>query len=436
MQNSQPLTLRRNFSWIFVGNAIYAVCQWGMLVVLAKLGTPEMVGQFTLGFAVTAPVIMFTNLQLRTVQATDAKREYRFEDYLGLRLIATSLALGAIAAITIQTGYRWQTAIVILLIGLAKAFESISDVFQGLFQQYERMDRIAISLLFKGPLSLLVLGIGVYLSGSVIWGAMGLALVWAGVLLVYDVPNAIALLRSTFPPLPVSPSPRLSPASFNNLKPRWHRPTLLKIIKLSLPLGLVMMLISLNLNIPRYFIERYLGERELGIFAAISYLMLAGQMVLSAMADSATPQLAKLYAQNDEDGFIELLLKLAAIGTFVGVGGLLFAVVAGKQFLTILYKPEYAQYLDVFMWLMIAAAINYSFAFLGYGRTAARYFSIQVPMSSLVTGASALACFWLIPSMGLKGAAIALVVGAVMEAVTNFGVILHAIYRIRNKEND
>jgi O-antigen/teichoic acid export membrane protein len=196
------------------------------------------------------------------------------------------------------------------------------------------------------------------------------------------------------------------------------------------------MLISLNLNIPRYFIERYLGERELGIFAAISYLMLAGQMVLSAMADSATPQLAKLYAQNDEDGFIELLLKLAAIGTFVGVGGLLFAVVAGKQFLTILYQPEYAEYLDVFIWLMIAAAITYSFAFLGYGRTAARYFSIQVPMSSLVTGASALACFWLIPSMGLKGAAIALVVGAVMEAVTNFGVILHAIYRIRNKEND
>jgi O-antigen/teichoic acid export membrane protein len=425
MQPSEPLTLRRNFSWTFIGNAVYSVCQWGMLVVLAKLGTPEMVGQFTLGFAVTAPVIMFSNLQLRTIQATDAKCEYHFEDYLGLRLLATSLSMFAIVAIVIQTGYRLEIAIVIILIGLAKAFESISDVFQGLFQQYERMDRIALSLLLKGPLSLIALGLGVGLSGSIIWGTVGLVLVWAGVLFTYDLPNAIALLQFK------SKSSNLTRAKLWQLKPRWHWQTLWKLIRLSLPLGLVMMLISLNLNIPRYFIARYLGERELGIFAAISYLMMAGQMILSAMADSAIPQLAKFYAQRNYNKFCQLLLKLALLGTCVGVGGLLFALVAGKQFLTILYKPEYAQYNDVFVWLVIAAAINYSFAFLGYGRTAARYFSIQVPMSSLVTGASALACFWLIPQLGLKGASLAMVVGAVFEAVTNFGVILHALHKLK-----
>ena len=53
MQQTKPLTLRRNFSWTFAGNAVYAACQWGMLVVLAKLGSPEMIGQFTLGLAVS-----------------------------------------------------------------------------------------------------------------------------------------------------------------------------------------------------------------------------------------------------------------------------------------------------------------------------------------------------------------------------------------------
>ena len=96
---------------------------------LAKLGSPEMVGQFTLGLAVTAPVIMFTNLQLRGVQATDAKGDYVFSDYLGLRLIGTGLALLIIAGITFKAGYRWETSLVILAIALAKAFESISDVF-------------------------------------------------------------------------------------------------------------------------------------------------------------------------------------------------------------------------------------------------------------------------------------------------------------------
>ncbi|MDZ4874013.1 MAG: hypothetical protein CLLPBCKN_003409 [Chroococcidiopsis cubana SAG 39.79] len=93
-------TLRQNFSWTFVGNVVYAACQWGMLVMLAKLGSPEILGQFTLGFALTAPVIMFTNLQLRTIQATDAKQQYYFGDYLGLRLLATGLALLIIIGIT------------------------------------------------------------------------------------------------------------------------------------------------------------------------------------------------------------------------------------------------------------------------------------------------------------------------------------------------
>ncbi|MGI8856402.1 MAG: hypothetical protein ACR2JW_11675, partial [Thermomicrobiales bacterium] len=53
-------SLRANFSWTFVGNVVYAACQWGMLVVLAKLGSPEVVGQFALGLAITAPVIMLT----------------------------------------------------------------------------------------------------------------------------------------------------------------------------------------------------------------------------------------------------------------------------------------------------------------------------------------------------------------------------------------
>ena len=41
---------------------------------LAKLGSSFMIGQFSLGLAIATPVLMFTNLHLRAVQATDARR--------------------------------------------------------------------------------------------------------------------------------------------------------------------------------------------------------------------------------------------------------------------------------------------------------------------------------------------------------------------------
>ena len=46
------LSLRSNFAWILAGNIVYAVCQWGAIVVLAKLGRSYVVGQFSLGLAI------------------------------------------------------------------------------------------------------------------------------------------------------------------------------------------------------------------------------------------------------------------------------------------------------------------------------------------------------------------------------------------------
>lgn len=418
-----PLTLRRNFSWTFIGNAVYSACQWGMLVVLAKLGSPEMVGQFTLGLAITAPVFMLTNLQLRSLQATDAKHEYRFGDYLSLRLIGTLLALIVIVGVSLKAGYSWELFLVVMAIALAKAFEAISDVFYGLVQNYERMDRIALSLIIKGPLSLILMGIGVYLTHNVLGGVLGLAISWGAMLLIFDIRSGAMLIES-------SPLAREDLAARNLLLPLWNLKTLVNLLWLSLPLGVVMMLISLNTNIPRYFIEQYLGARELGIFGAISYLMVAGNMVIGALAQSATPRLAKYYAANNSRAFRNLLLKLVAIGILVGGAAVLAAVVAGREILTILYRPEYAEQTDVFVLLMVAAGVSYVASFLGYGMTAARYFRIQMPLFMVVTGISALACFWLIPSKGLQGAAIALIIGAIIQAVFSLGVISHALYKL------
>jgi O-antigen/teichoic acid export membrane protein len=412
MQESKPLTLRRNFSWTFIGNAVYAACQWGMLVVMAKLGSPEMVGQFTLGLAVAAPVMMFANLHLRVVQATDAKGQYLFDDYLGLRLISTGLALAVIGMIAFFGGYRWETSLIIFLLGLSKAVDSISDVFYGLIQQHERMDRIAISLMLKGPLSLLLLGTGVYISGGLFWGVVGLIFAWAMVLVSWDIPSGVLILK-------------------HRPQARWDLKTLVKLTWLSLPLGLVMMLISLNTNIPRYFIEAYLGERELGIFSALAYLMVAGGMVVGALGQSASPRLAKYYAAGNSLDFRTLLLKLVGISVLLGGTVVLVALVAGRQILTLLYRPEYAEQTNLFIWLMVAAGIGYVSSFLGYGMTAARYFRIQMPLFAVVTGISAIACLWLLPKFGLLGAAFALILAAIVQTGISLGVIVHALQKIK-----
>jgi hypothetical protein len=79
-----------------------------------------MVGQFALALAITAPIILFANLELRTVQATDARGDYRFNEYFGVRLLTTILALLAIAAVLLIADYSREVAIIIMLVGIVK----------------------------------------------------------------------------------------------------------------------------------------------------------------------------------------------------------------------------------------------------------------------------------------------------------------------------
>jgi len=415
MHTTQPLTLRRNFSWTLLGNVVYAGCQWAMLVVLAKLGTPEMVGQFALALAVTAPVMLLSNLQLRAIQATDTKGEYQFADYLALRLITTVLALLVIVGVTLAGGYQGETAFVVIAIAIAKAIESISDIFYGFLQQQERMDRIAMSMMGKGVLSIAVLSTVVYLTRSLAWSVMGLVAAWAIIMVWYDIPS-FYVLQGT---LEKNSLNRPSLLSFKG-----RAKTLLRLSWVALPLGFVMMLISLNANLPRYFIEHYSGQRELGIFAAMAYLQVVGTTVISALGQSASPRLAKEAASGKQLGFRRILLKLVGIAFVLGLFGMLVAVFAGHNVLSLLYSPEFAEHSNLLVRLMVAAALWYITSILGYAATAKRRIHKQSIVLLTTVLVSALSCYWFIPTAGLLGAANSMVITSAVAMMGYFWLLI------------
>jgi O-antigen/teichoic acid export membrane protein len=425
--------LRHSLSWSLAGNAAYVAAQWAMLVLLAKIGTPQMVGQFALGLAITAPLIMFSNLELRAVQATDAIRRYRFGDYLALRVIAMMLALAALVVIVLVVGYQGQTALTILVVGVAKAFESVSDLFYGLFLQYEHVDRMAKSLLIKSPLSLGGLGLGVYLTDSVVGGACGLVIVWAILLFGYDVRNGRRILKTA---RRESSGPMLGHDDLDTEPgPRGMIRRLRDLAWLALPLGLVGLLVNLYPNIPRYFVQEYSGASALGIFATMAYTVVAGIKIVDSLAQSVGPRLAGHHAVGDEAQFRTVMFKAVGIGLSFGSAGVLLVLIAGSKILTLFYGGEYAGYPGVFLLLAIAGAIECVATFQYWTITAARRFVIQIPLYGLVVCTSAVACVWLVPSAGLRGAAVACVLASTVRLCGGLGIIAHVLHKLRGRVN-
>ncbi|HKS15831.1 MAG TPA: lipopolysaccharide biosynthesis protein, partial [Planctomycetota bacterium] len=144
--NGPSVSVRRGFAWLAAGYASYMLCQWAMIIVLARWGTPEKVGQFGLALVTTAPIVLFTGLGLRRVLATDAQSAYPFADYLGLRLVTIVAAMGLTALVVSTAGFGAESALVVLAMGVAKAIEATSDIIHGLFQRHGRIDYVARSL--------------------------------------------------------------------------------------------------------------------------------------------------------------------------------------------------------------------------------------------------------------------------------------------------
>ena len=411
-------SLRRNFSWTLLGNVVFAACLWGVLAVLTKLGSPDIVGRFALGSAIATPPLVFANLQLRAVLATDATHEHEFRDYFGVRLLMLPAALLVVLVVAVL-GYNREQAVVIGLFGLVRCVESFSDIFYGFAQKQERLDLVARSLWIRGLSALALFGGAFWWTGSLALSLGAWVGAWVLSIVFFDWPCLRRLLMH---------------ADAGSLKPRWKRKTVKDIVWLTLPLGLVMLLINLRITIPRTFLESAFGEDQLGIFAALSYLVIAGSTVILALSQSSIARLAKYYAEGSRELFRTTILKIILVGVVVGIGGVLVAVVAGRPLLTLLYSPEYAEYNGLFVLIMVAGGVTFVGNLMGSPAMAMRLYRkiLWVYLGNAIV--LVLLAWILIPRHGMTGAAWAMLGGAIWVTIGNGMLIHRGISRMDRQE--
>ncbi len=416
----KPLSLKLNISWTLLGNIINGACQWGVLILITKLGSTEMLGQFSLGLAISSPVMMFANLDLRLLQATDANTQFSFHHYLHLELIAVISGLLLIVCIASAAGYSLEVFFVIIIVGISKVFQGIRFIFFGLFQKHERMDYVSKSLILSGLPSVFFIGIGIILTDNLIWGLIGFTLTWLCTLIFYDLRNGKKVLTS-------SKEIQLPKSFLKNGRIK-------KLAGISIPLGMIAALGSLNVNIPRYFIEYNLGQSELGIFAGMAFISVGGGRLVMSLLQSISPRLSKYYSMNNTRAFMTLLIRLSLAIAGLGLIGILLAVFFGRDLLLIIYSSEFAERAEIFVWIMVFSAIVYANCLLKQILVIFRLINVQLILRLISILTLLIACYALIPPKGLLGAALAVILASSVEFsgyfIINCVVLLrHAKYQ-------
>lgn len=403
-------SLRKNVAWSLIGSLVLSLSQLAILVVLAKLGgsgdaRAQRNGAWTWALAVTGPIFVFGLLKLRQLQATDARGEHTFAAYAQLRAAAMLAALAVTTGI-ILVSYRNSVGLTIAGVALAKAFEGGCDAVYGRLQHGERLRRVALSQIGRGLSSLLVATVLIVATESMPVVAFGVAATY----LAWMIADLAAL------DVPLGPIDRAAAVA---------------VFRQALPLGFVSAIGSLQIYLPRYFLEHYASLVDQGVFANVAQLLSFGALVVAAMANAASARMARAAAARDWKTFNRLLRTLVLGGATIGALAVITSAVAGRWLMTLVFSRELTPPRAVLVWLALTSGLVWTYVFLGTALDALRSYRLQPWIHGASTTVIAVAAAMLVPGHGMLGAAWAMLIGFGVECVLYLAAVVPHLRRMR-----
>lgn len=399
-------SVRRNIASTVMGNLVFSGSQWLITVAIARMGNMEMVGQYALGLAICVPIFSFTGLALRSVQATDCTGAYRFKDYLTVRLVSTAFALAAVLAVALLMPWRRETALVVLAVACSKAVDSYSDVQYGLFQLHDRLDLIAWAMSIRAVVGLAALSLSMAVFHSAAVAMTALTVMWLAAALIYERPIA-SRMESALITEPHRLLPDLS--------------TCMRLVVLSLPLAIVLLVLSAGTSLPRLMLERHGGEQALGVFSAVAVMSSAIGLLYSALGQTALPRLARMFA-SDRDQFHAAMSRMMLFSAVVGGAMLTASWFFGVRVVTLVYGHHGAVTAELVTGLVGVGILANTSSLLGAGLVASGRYWSQLVASIMILLITAAVGAWLIPAWGARGAMYAGLAGACFQ-MTAYGYL-------------
>ncbi len=382
------MTLKKNFIWMLLSQGVFSGLQWLLVILLARGGGADHVGQYGLALALTTPVQIFFNLSLRTVYVTYRGEEHSFGTFWRLRLLSLIPAALLIVALALIFGDDGQAQLVVLLVAIAKMAEASSDMLYALPQRVNQMDKVGKSMMVRAIVSTALFGLLYWVSQDIVLSLAFYAAGWVGVLVFFDRLVMAAPYRDK-----------------QAEKCGLSGSALLSLAKHAMPIGLASFATAIAINVPRLMLEQSAGTTELGIFAALTYFILLGSMVVNVLGQAVRSPLATAYEQANGKRFWAIIGAGSGIAISMGLAFWFGTMFIGEWVLRLVYGPEFASHFELFCTIGFISMPVFLGTFLGFCLPSAGSYQLclyAALFSLLVSLGASLA---LVPEYGSEGAA-------------------------------
>jgi O-antigen/teichoic acid export membrane protein len=397
------LAIIQKAKWLLGGNIIFAFSQWLMLTLIAKICTSQELGEYSYAMSIVAPVFILTNLQLRPIFVADynSDKHYDFGSFFSLRFYSN--VFGFIVVMLWGIFTRIDSISIIAFVAFTKCLEGISDIIYSWYNALNKTQLITRSLTAKAIISVILLGAILGFSKTLIYGLIGLFIAYLAVMLFIDF-KAI------------------------NVKKQWliWQPQVAKqIIIYALPLGFTVMLVSLQTNLPRYFIEKYDSIESVGVFTVFYYFVVIGGIAINSVCQYLSPHYAQSWHEASKRHFFKIFNMSYLIAGSFGLISFVITYFWGGELLNLVYGDKFNHELATLNIIILSGIFTYLSVVNGYMMTSLKILKVQVPMFLGLIAITFVSCFLLIPKYHLIGAAWVGLISSISQFLVGLSILLN-----------
>ena len=179
--------MKKVYIWNITGSIANALLSVVALMIVTRILDDRQADIFSIAWTISQLMATVGTFQIRMYQATDVTGVFRFRQYLIYRMITIGIMMISSYAYVMIRGYSGEKAVVVLLMCIFRAVDSLADVYEGWFQQKERLDLSGKALTYRIVVAVLGFGVVLFTTRNLILSGAVLVVVYVVCFFVYDI---------------------------------------------------------------------------------------------------------------------------------------------------------------------------------------------------------------------------------------------------------
>ncbi|WP_373760800.1 lipopolysaccharide biosynthesis protein [Streptococcus ferus] len=337
---------RSIFIWNMLGSVSTAAVSVLLLLVVSRFLTKLEADIFSFAYSIGNLMVVVGMFQVRNYQGTDIKEKYSFVTYFNARIISSLIMVTATIFYILLHHFTLYKGLVIFYICLYRLTDAVSDLFQGLYQQKQRLDIAGKYLFYRNVLVFASFLVCIVVLKDLVLSIAIVCLMSSGFILLYDFKTSFNFLSWEFREL------------F-----QWKLfEKSIQLLKETFPLFLNGFLLIYIYNNPKYSLNTIFEQGNLaeGMQTDFNILFMPA-FIMNLLVLFFRPYITEMaiaFFDKRISDFKRLEKSIIVFLTLVSVVIILLSAFLGIPFLNILFGSQLNQYWDVFMILMVGGSIG------------------------------------------------------------------------------